>query len=110
MATLIDRLGSDRLRQWLPLATLIILVALIGSLQPVFLQPSTLLELAGDTAVLFVLATGVTFVIMLGGCEHVTAEVDRGRTGRPHSHTFDPSHRTPSRRSGPGFGGATAFG
>jgi ribose transport system permease protein len=69
MATLIDRLGSDRLRQWLPLATLIILVALIGSLQPVFLQPSTLLELAGDTAVLFVLATGVTFVIMLGGID-----------------------------------------
>ena len=69
MATLINRLGSDRLRQWLPLATLIILVALIGSLQPVFLQPSTLLELAGDTAVLFVLATGVTFVIMLGGID-----------------------------------------
>ena len=69
MATLIGRLGSDRLRQWLPLATLIVLVALIGALQPVFLQPATLLELAGDTAVLFILATGVTFVIMLGGID-----------------------------------------
>ena len=61
--------GSDRLRQWLPLATLILLVALVGALQPVFLQPATLLELAGDTAVLFILATGVTFVIMLGGID-----------------------------------------
>ena len=69
MATLIRRLGSDGLRQWLPLATLIVLVALIGALQPVFLQPATLLELAGDTAVLFILATGVTFVIMLGGID-----------------------------------------
>jgi ribose transport system permease protein len=60
---------SDRLRQWLPLITLVVLVALVGALQPVFLQPATLLELAGDTAVLFILATGVTFVIMLGGID-----------------------------------------
>jgi ribose transport system permease protein len=69
MAARASRLGSDRLRQWLPLATLVVLVALIGALQPVFLQPATLLELAGDTAVLFILATGVTFVIMLGGID-----------------------------------------
>jgi ribose transport system permease protein len=69
MAARVSRPGSDRLRQWLPLATLIVLVALIGALQPVFLQPSTLLELAGDTAVLFILATGVTFVVMLGGID-----------------------------------------
>ena len=69
MTTLISRLEADRLRQWLPLSTLVVLVALIGALQPVFLQPSTLLELAGDTATLFVLATGVTFVIMLGGID-----------------------------------------
>ena len=35
MAALIHRLGSDQLRQWLPLATLVMLVALIGALQPV---------------------------------------------------------------------------
>ena len=34
-----------------------------------FLQPATLLQLASDTAVLFILATGVTFVIMLGGID-----------------------------------------
>ncbi len=69
MAALLSRLGRDGLRQWLPLATLIVLVAVVGALQPVFLQPQTLLDLAGDTAVLFILATGVTFVIMLGGID-----------------------------------------
>jgi ribose transport system permease protein len=69
MSALLAQIGSDRLRQWLPVITLVVLVALVGALQPVFLQPATLLELAGDTAVLFILATGVTFVIMLGGID-----------------------------------------
>src|SRR6266498_4128605 len=69
MHAVIERLGSERLRQWLPLATLVILVLLVGIIQPGFLEPSTLLQLAGDTAVLFILATGVTFVIMLGGID-----------------------------------------
>jgi ribose transport system permease protein len=69
MSALPDRPGSDRLRQWLPLATLVLLVILVGTLQPVFLQPATLLQLASDTAVLFILAVGVTFVIMLGGID-----------------------------------------
>jgi ribose transport system permease protein len=64
-----DRFAAEGLRQWLPLATLIILVVIVGSMQPVFLQPATLLQLASDTAVLFILATGVTFVIMLGGID-----------------------------------------
>jgi ribose transport system permease protein len=65
----LDGLSAERLRQWLPLATLVVLVVLVGTLQPVFLQPATLLQLASDTAVLFILATGVTFVIMLGGID-----------------------------------------
>ena len=69
MQAIFERLGSDRLRQWLPLATLVILVTLVGVMQPVFLEPATLLQLASDTAVLFILATGVTFVIMLGGID-----------------------------------------
>ena len=69
MQNIIARLGSDKLRQWLPLTTLVILVAMVGVMQPVFLEPSTLLQLASDTAVLFILATGVTFVIMLGGID-----------------------------------------
>ena len=53
----------------MPLGTLVILVSIVGVLQPVFLELSTLLQLASDTAVLFILATGVTFVIMLGGID-----------------------------------------
>jgi ribose/xylose/arabinose/galactoside ABC-type transport system permease subunit len=44
-------------------------VTFVGVLQPGFLRPTTLLQLASDTAVLFVLAAGVTFVIMLGGID-----------------------------------------
>ena len=57
------------MRQWMPLVTLVVLVALVGAFQPVFLEVTTLLQLASDTAVLFVLATGVTFVIMIGGID-----------------------------------------
>src|SRR5688500_18367362 len=62
-------LDRDRLRQLLPVVTLIVLCLLIGILQPGFLAGSMLLQLAGDTVVLFVLATGVSFVIMLGGID-----------------------------------------
>src|SRR5215211_4808552 len=69
MPAIVKTLGSDRLRQWLPLGTLLILVLMVGVIQPGFLQPATLLQLASDTAVLFIQATGVTFVIMLGGID-----------------------------------------
>jgi ribose transport system permease protein len=69
MKSTLAKMSSDRLRQWLPLATLLVLVCVVGVMQPIFLQPSTLLQLASDTAVLFILATGVTFVIMLGGID-----------------------------------------
>ena len=69
MRSTLAKIGFDKMRQWLPLATLVILVCIVGVMQPVFLQPSTLLQLASDTAVLFILATGVTFVIMLGGID-----------------------------------------
>jgi ribose transport system permease protein len=63
------RFAPDRLRQWLPLIALVVLVLFVGAMQPEFLAPATLLGLASDTAVLFVLATGVSFVIMLGGID-----------------------------------------
>ena len=63
------RLRIEGMRRWLPLLTLVALVLLVGALQPEFLAPETLLQLAGDTAVLFVLASGVTFVIMTGGID-----------------------------------------
>jgi ribose transport system permease protein len=65
----VKALRSDDIRKWLPLATLALLILLVGIAQPSFLQPITLIGLASDTAVLFILATGVTFVIMLGGID-----------------------------------------
>lgn len=61
--------GLERLRQAAPLVTLVLLMALIGALQPSFLTPEALLDLASDTATLFVLACGSSFVIMLGGID-----------------------------------------
>jgi ribose transport system permease protein len=65
----VKALRPEVIRKWLPLATLAVLILLVGIAQPSFLQPGTLIELASDTAVLFILATGVTFVIMLGGID-----------------------------------------
>lgn len=58
-----------RIRQLMPFATLLVLIALVGTVTPEFLTPQTLIVLAADTATLFVMATGVTFVIMLGGID-----------------------------------------
>ena len=69
MPNLFAGLNADRIRRWLPLATLCILVIVVGVMQPTFLHPATLIQLASDTAVLFILAAGVTFVIMLGGID-----------------------------------------
>jgi ribose transport system permease protein len=65
----VPRIAIDRLRQSTPLITLVLLMALVGALQPSFLTPEALLQLAGDTATLFVLACGSSFVIMLGGID-----------------------------------------
>jgi ribose transport system permease protein len=65
----VKALRPEDIRKWLPLATLAVLIILVGIAKPSFLQPGTLIELASDTAVLFILATGVTFVIMLGGID-----------------------------------------
>lgn len=65
----LNRGGADTLREIAPIATLVILVIIVGIITPEFLSPNTLLTLAGDTATLFVLAAGVTFVIMLGGID-----------------------------------------
>jgi ribose transport system permease protein len=62
-------LRPDDIRKWLPLATLAALILLVGIAQPSFLELGTLIGLASDTAVLFILATGATFVIMLGGID-----------------------------------------
>lgn len=61
--------SAELLRQAMPLVTLVLLVVLVGAVTPEFLTVQTLLVLASDTATLFVMAVGVTFVIMLGGID-----------------------------------------
>jgi ribose transport system permease protein len=60
---------AARLRTAAPVLVLIGLVALIGVLKPGFLSLDTLVVVMADTATLFIIAAGVTFVIMLGGID-----------------------------------------
>src|ERR1700740_2716120 len=60
---------ASRLRTTAPILVLIGLVALIGMLKPGFLTLDTLVVVMADTATLFIIAAGVTFVIMLGGID-----------------------------------------
>ncbi len=60
---------ASRLRTTAPILVLIGLVALIGVLKPGFLTLDTLVVVMADTATLFIIAAGVTFVIMLGGID-----------------------------------------
>ena len=60
---------AARLRDNAPLATLVVLVLLVGSLSPSFLEANTLMLLAADTATLFIMGAGLTFVIMVGGID-----------------------------------------
>jgi ribose transport system permease protein len=53
----------------IPPALLVALVAIIELASPGFLTGQTIALLLNNTAVLFVLATGVTFVILLGGID-----------------------------------------
>ena len=59
----------EMLRNYMPIITLIGLIFLVGLVTPEFLTIKTLLVLASDTATLFVMAMGVTFLIMLGGID-----------------------------------------
>ncbi len=60
---------GERVRQAMPVIALAVLVVAIGIVRPDFLRLSTLLIMASDTATLYLLAVGVTFVIMLGGID-----------------------------------------
>lgn len=57
------------LRAWLPLATLVLLVALVGLLDASFLRPANLLTTAADVSALFIMALGLTLVIYVGSID-----------------------------------------
>ena len=60
---------ASRMRTSAPFLVLIGLVALVGILKPDFVSIDTLVVVMADTATLFILAAGVTFVVMLGGID-----------------------------------------
>jgi ribose transport system permease protein len=65
--TLLERI--EKFSVFIPLATLLILVLAVGSQSPVFLTLQAQLTLITDTATLFILAAGITFVVMLGSID-----------------------------------------
>ncbi|WP_413989556.1 ABC transporter permease [Labrys okinawensis] len=62
-------LATGWLQGAIPLALLVALVLIIEVAAPGFLTGDTLLLLLSNTAVLFILAAGVTFVILIGGID-----------------------------------------
>ncbi|HEY0793582.1 MAG TPA: ABC transporter permease [Chthoniobacterales bacterium] len=61
--------SGAKLRAAVPTVLLIGLILTIGAIRPSFLNANTLAEIAADTATLFTLATGVTFVVIIGGID-----------------------------------------
>jgi ribose transport system permease protein len=59
----------DRVRPYTPALVLVLLLLGISIAEPGFLRPKDLSVVLSDASVLFVLAAGMTFVIMLGGID-----------------------------------------
>jgi ribose transport system permease protein len=60
---------ADRLRPYTPLFLLVFLVVGVNAVEPGFASLTTLSVVLSDASILFVLAAGLTFVIMLGGID-----------------------------------------
>lgn len=54
---------------WLPLILLFVIVVLIGIVDRGFFSVANLLTISADTMTLFLMASGLTFVIMMGGID-----------------------------------------
>ncbi len=61
--------NAEKVRIWLPWITLAALVVLVGVLDPSFLNPLSLIQIASDVSTLFIMALGITFVIYIGGID-----------------------------------------
>ncbi len=59
----------QRLDTWLPLIVLGVLVLAVGLYDRTFFSPGNVLEVTADTMTLFLMASGVTLVIMMGGID-----------------------------------------
>ncbi len=59
----------EKLKTHFPWITLVVLTLLVGAMDPNFLRPLNLIQLAGDISTLFIMALGMTFVIYIGGID-----------------------------------------
>ncbi|MCY4151632.1 MAG: ABC transporter permease [Aestuariivita sp.] len=57
------------LKPYFPWITLVILVSVVGLLNPAFLKPNSLIVLIADIVPLFIMALGMTFAIYIGGID-----------------------------------------
>ncbi|MCP4317872.1 MAG: ABC transporter permease [Hyphomicrobiales bacterium] len=62
-------MNLEKLKRHFPWITLVVLTLLVGAMDPNFLRPHNLIQLAGDISTLFVMALGITFVIYIGGID-----------------------------------------
>lgn len=60
---------KKRLHTYLPIIFLIVLVLLVGAYDPSFFSVGNFLTVTADTMTLFLMASGVTLVIMIGGID-----------------------------------------
>jgi ribose transport system permease protein len=59
----------ERIKPHLPWITLVVLVIIVSLIDPSFLNPNSMLSLAGDVVPLFIMALGITFAIYIGGID-----------------------------------------
>jgi ribose transport system permease protein len=62
-------MNLERLRPHFSWITLVALVLLVSLIDPRFLAPSSLLQMAADVSTLFLMAMGITLVIYIGGID-----------------------------------------
>src|SRR5258708_29423636 len=60
---------GEQIRAFAPLLVLVGLVLVIGTLRPGFFNLESLIVTVADTAILFILGAGSTFVVMLGSID-----------------------------------------
>jgi len=59
----------NQIQTYLPLVVLVLLVLMVGGYDPTFFSVGNFLTVTADTMTLFLMASGVTFVIMIGGID-----------------------------------------
>lgn len=59
----------EKLKPYFPWITLVVLVLLVGAINPSFLNPASFVQLVADIVPMFIMALGLTFAIYIGGID-----------------------------------------